>query len=615
MKPKVSTLRHYRRKKFFYRLFLRRSPRSAGLFGLLWMILWFSLIATIAFLVGSEISALKASIGVRVTCFSLLLFVVLLQWVYGMIVLGYAYAGMVRSCSRVEWLQEAGGLPALFHPLGGLVMVPVLLRQRRLLFALSGVASLICGGLVWTVRYGWLPFELGGYAMWILTLAGIACLCVAIAGFRDRRQFKPYFVLPLALLVFYVCGVRAYHASLARELARERAELSRMLGRSIELRDYWRRQQEGLPLDSEPLKSLSSTLSKASRLPVDSRRFAEEVNEKYPAFAAAVWALAETPPRSVRHIDSGETLASIEMPELPAFRAAARYLSGELMLRAGDRAEVLRCNAGLERIRDWALAGSSLIAKLVAGGIEKMRLEALTVPLVKGTLTGEELTRMIEIHPSWNAAFADALGDEATIFQSIYDLFVNALFYRRLQSGSPEFSSGCFSEIVQRNMPLEMVIHFQRDYRFALRQFQKMIFLLNSSGLSAEECSQQSKPNFEETMGHFYILSEMLLPALSVVCIKSAEMEDYYRMLQIAVAVEQYRRRTGTLPETLDFLPEKPLDSVHRLPILYESGTLQKLNDEQNRETFYGFRLYTRDRDGKDPGGIKARNILTVVLP
>ena len=451
--------------------------------------------------------------------------------------------------------------------------------------------------------------------MWILSLIGIACLCIAIAGFRDRRKFKPYFILPLVLLILYICGVRAYHVSLARELARERAELSQMLGRSVELRDYRRRQQEGIPLDSEPLKSLIATLPEAGDQSGDCRRFAETVNEKYPAFAAAAWTLAKTHPRPVRHIDSGETLASVEMPELQAFREAARYLSGELILHAGDRDEVLRCNAGLERIRGWTLADSSLIAKLVASAIEGMRLQALTVPLVKGTLTGEELTRMIETHPSWNAAFADALGDEATLFQSVYDFVVRALFKRRVQLEGTDLPTGFLSGIAQRSMPLEMAIHFQRDYRFALRQFQKMISLLNSPELSAGERSRRSKPDYEETMGHFYLLSEMLLPALNQICIKSAEIEDYYRMLRIAVAVEQYRKQTGTLPETLDFLPEKPLDSINRLPIVYESGTLRRLNEEKDREMFYGFRLYTRDRDGKDPGGIKARNVLTVALP
>ncbi|WP_419643943.1 hypothetical protein, partial [Victivallis vadensis] len=31
-------LRHYSRKKFFYRLFLRRSPRNAAVFGFGWML-------------------------------------------------------------------------------------------------------------------------------------------------------------------------------------------------------------------------------------------------------------------------------------------------------------------------------------------------------------------------------------------------------------------------------------------------------------------------------------------------------------------------------------------------------------------------------------------------
>ena len=35
---KNKTLKHYKRKKFFYRFFMRKSPRSGAMFGLAWMI-------------------------------------------------------------------------------------------------------------------------------------------------------------------------------------------------------------------------------------------------------------------------------------------------------------------------------------------------------------------------------------------------------------------------------------------------------------------------------------------------------------------------------------------------------------------------------------------------
>ena len=35
---KNKTLKHYKRKKFFYRFFMRKSPRSGAIFGLAWMI-------------------------------------------------------------------------------------------------------------------------------------------------------------------------------------------------------------------------------------------------------------------------------------------------------------------------------------------------------------------------------------------------------------------------------------------------------------------------------------------------------------------------------------------------------------------------------------------------
>ena len=35
---KNKPLKHYKRKKFFYRFFMRKSPRSGAMFGLAWMI-------------------------------------------------------------------------------------------------------------------------------------------------------------------------------------------------------------------------------------------------------------------------------------------------------------------------------------------------------------------------------------------------------------------------------------------------------------------------------------------------------------------------------------------------------------------------------------------------
>jgi hypothetical protein len=34
---KNKPLKHYKRKKFFYRFFMRKSPRSGAMFGLAWM--------------------------------------------------------------------------------------------------------------------------------------------------------------------------------------------------------------------------------------------------------------------------------------------------------------------------------------------------------------------------------------------------------------------------------------------------------------------------------------------------------------------------------------------------------------------------------------------------
>ena len=46
---KNKTLKHYKRKKFFYRFFMRKSPRSGAMFGLAWMNMVIALIPFFVF--------------------------------------------------------------------------------------------------------------------------------------------------------------------------------------------------------------------------------------------------------------------------------------------------------------------------------------------------------------------------------------------------------------------------------------------------------------------------------------------------------------------------------------------------------------------------------------
>ena len=116
------------------------------------------------------------------------------------------------------------------------------------------------------------------------------------------------------------------------------------------------------------------------------------------------------------------------------------------------------------------------------------------------------------------------------------------------------------------------------------------------------------------------ILAAMLLPALNMIHVKQAEIEDAKLLADTAFQVERYRRKYGKLPETLEalvpeFLPTVPLDRMNRLPIRYEHGDLKFKRPGKPEETHRGYRLYTCEYDGKNIGGTKARNTFAVLFP
>lgn len=118
----------------------------------------------------------------------------------------------------------------------------------------------------------------------------------------------------------------------------------------------------------------------------------------------------------MRHVREGDLLASVRIPELNAFRDAARYLCVEMAAAGTEREKVLKCNDDLLRIRAWCRKDAFLLAKLVGMAVESMRLEALCFPLAAGTLTDDDLIRLPGQGEEWSSALAEAVADEATGF-------------------------------------------------------------------------------------------------------------------------------------------------------------------------------------------------------
>ncbi len=617
-------LRHYSRKKFFYRLFLRRSPRNAAVFGFGWML--FCLLSLPGFLLlvvfpwFASVSKTNFHTIIGVLC--LIFFLFLLFYCYGLFMLGFAYSGLVRKVlSARKVFQQSAAICALFIPAGILVIGPILWKQKQKTALCLASAAVILMILFFLTGSRNSPIPLG--SSWILNFGCIALFTAALALIRDNRRFRPASLLPLFLLLLYSTGLLLYDRTLSAEIAEQRDMLARLTGRPVDPAGFWREQEKGMPLTAEPLATLIASAPQESLelpvlpLPGDFLTCLQAYRQANPAFMAAVRELRQLPPQPIRHIrPSDDLLASINLSELNSLREAGRLTAGELIAAAADRQAVLRLNADLIRLRNWCAADFSLIAKLVAMSIEKMRLDSLRFALTADSLTDDDFKTLASEQANWGDIFIDAFADEATAFESC----INFVQSQTLQALSNRPTVLPVS--VQRFLPLEVGIWLKRDWRFAQSYYLLGIRLFRESAPASSgtvQASQFTDLN-KELRRKGFLLSGMQLPALNMIHVKQAEIEDAKLLADTAFQVERYRRKYGKLPETLEalvpeFLPVVPLDRMNRLPIRYEHGDLKFKRPGKPEETHRGYRLYTCEYDGKNIGGTKARNTFAVLFP
>ncbi|MDD3118942.1 MAG: hypothetical protein PHQ27_07180, partial [Victivallales bacterium] len=136
MAQTTGNLKHYRRKRFFYRFFLRRSAVNAAWFGITWccfcsLVFAFILPFTLPLIMVNALAMIPAVL-------------VLVLYVYGTLVVSWAYGGMVRSCTSSSWWRNLAEAVGFFCPLGGgIVLVPLMIRRKCWWGMILSIISLV----------------------------------------------------------------------------------------------------------------------------------------------------------------------------------------------------------------------------------------------------------------------------------------------------------------------------------------------------------------------------------------------------------------------------------------------------------------------------------------
>ena len=572
---KNKPLKHYKRKKFFYRFFMRKSPRSGAMFGLAWMSMVVALLPFVLFVIIFFFGGLQPGWKIIAISLSLLLLAAPF-YIYGFLLCAFGISRIYRSVTKCKAVGSlAGASGAWFLSLLGVILIPVLICKKKFFALLLA----ICGTAFYVLSY------LKYFNILSSVFLGTICYLAALAFFKEKNRFSWKFMIPLCIAISSHLFLMGYKIKLLYDAKDYRNQLSQIIGRSVEIEEFWHRDAQGFPLDREPLKSLIANRPQSylgefeyKDAPTAQKKLLE-YNKKYPVFVKAIHDFLQLPVSHVAHkMPENGMLYSVRLPELNAFRETARYLAMQIAANPNDEQLVKKCNNDLIKLRNWLFSEYSLLEHLVGIAVEGIRLKALENILRQETFSKQEFARLIGEPIDWEKSLRYSYGGEAAGFKSLL-AYMNtpALWSRENDIANVA--------VAKKYMPLFMDIHLHRDYRFALQNYIKAATV--PSSLSGLEKAKLAEVDDIEIKRNFYILSGMLLPALGQLYIKSAQIADARQMALIAACVMEYRKQHGKLPENLSFFPNVPLAKLDHKPLMYE-------------KTKDGFRIFSRtDKGGK----------------
>ena len=499
---KNKPLKHYNRKKFFYRFFMRNSPRSGAMFGLVWMTMVVGILPFVLFSIFSFFGGFQDSWRIIAAIGTLLLLAVPF-YIYGFLLCAFGISRIYRSVTRYKAVGSvAGAFGAWFLPLLGLILVPVLICKKKFIASLFAIAGTV--------------FYVSSYLQYFNILSsvflGTFCYLAALALLTDKNRFSWKFMIPLCIAVASHLFFMGYKIKLQDDAKNYRVQLSQIIGRSVEIEDFWHRDAQGFSLEREPLKSLIANRPESSvsefeykDAPTAQKKLLE-YNKKYPVFVKAIHDFLQLPVSHVAHkMPEDGILYGVLLPELSVFRESARYLAMQIAANPNDEQLVKKCNNDLIKLRNWLSSGYVWLEHLVGIAVEGIRLNALENVLRQENFSKQEFARLIGEPIDWEKSLRYSYGGEAAGFKSGFD---------NLQSLT--LTATCCDKknlkAIKKYMPLFMDVNFHRDYRFALQSFIKACSV--PPALPGLEKAELAEFDENEAKCNFYILSGMLLPAL-----------------------------------------------------------------------------------------------------
>ena len=496
------------------------------------------------------------------------------------------------------------GCSLLFLPFGVLALLIHAWRRRRLLSAGLLAVSLLIFLIEVAASCGYLGKIAINYNYLIYFKLVIILIAILLLPLRPTFRMA-YALVPLALFAWVTWRLHVEDHRLNAQIAQQREAISELVGLPMEQSDYRARMEAGFSLEDEPLKSLIAHAKKLNDEPIKDLwpgTPADELTSRYQTFlqdsaefVQALDAWLELPTQHIAHVWSDESAYSILLPELSAFRNAARFLALKMQANSDSPEMIHQCNYGMKLLRDETLSGDTLISALVGIAIEAIRLDALTATLDHSRWSQEEWLALLGDEPDWNFRSMKALADESSAFDTAVEYIWNApMNLEKLGGITPP--PGMKTQNPTLGLALfHWILKFDSLYR--LEYIRQNIECLQNHPHPYDKLHALSESSAKSIKERFYLLSSMLLPAVNNATMKFDQIHDRRVLAYLAWEVVHYRdMHDGQLPESLDFLGEIPVSSITGKPFAYETGEVPcKLDNGTSQEgdsrTVHGFRL------------------------
>ena len=544
MKKKTGPLKHYRRKRFFYKFFLRDSPRSAELFGMGLLSL-----GVILYLCTRPLALAFATASPFPFIANLLLYRVLL------------FFGIAFLIVRHNGVRHFHGKE--------LLSLRFLRKMRHYLFLLLALLMF----LYWPQS---VP----------VLLAEILLIQLFAVFAPDSRKIKWFAFVPVALATAAVLAMGILSVLLPRHMAQQRALLGSKTGcGELSIESYDRRDQAGFPVDAEPAKTLFDQRKIASLndifipcTPEEARNHLDSLNENGPSYLEALDDFLAMPPGFISQSYHSETET---WSVYCSFLRTAAEVPALTVIAGRDKEVIAACNSDLQKLRTWCIHSHSLYARIHAASLEQLRLEALALTLPRMAWSRREYGELLGEEPDWDAAFLYALGDEAVLLEKGID--ARAQNWRdRWGEGTLGQAVGKFVKMLPAGETDVFRLYFLLDGSYCLKKLLAAADILQRKDISYRKkydlLKEWNRPSgffdadifFHNEFGAYHL----------------GRVKNKRLMAVLAFEVMEYYRKNRKLPDDLQaFSP--PLDVWGNRPFGYEKGDLTVSPDVRR----YGFKI------------------------